>query len=212
MFSVDVTPSGVAAPSFQVADEIAVRMARARTNGIAGFVHGRASRYLSATCWIARFPRRWPIEMCCCCNGRRRSAWQSIAAGGRPRRCGNIQRTRGPTYDLIVIASAGIDLAGLYGVSVQGGPSDAVIYRSENTVGRLPRARTVDIASAGTYALTLTDLEFPEALTSMSAALIQNDTLVGSATGATPANLTVESAGSAQLIVYAVTSRLVPRQ
>ncbi len=64
---------------------------------------------------------------------------------------GTFNAQAGATYELIVIATAGSDGAGLYGASVQGGPSDAVIYRSENAVGHLPPARALSIANAGTY-------------------------------------------------------------
>lgn len=118
---------------------------------------------------------------------------------------GTFNAQAGDTYELIVIATAGAGSAGLYGAVVQGGPSDSVIYRSENGVGRLPPAHTLSIASTATHTLTLADLQFPEALTSFSAAAIQNDAFIGSVTGATPANLSL-SAGSAQLFVYATTA------
>jgi hypothetical protein len=118
---------------------------------------------------------------------------------------GTFNAQAGSTYELIVIATAGVGGAGLYGAIVQGGPSDTVIYRSENGVGRLPPARALSIASTATHTLALTDLQFPVALTSFSAAVIQNDAFVGSVTGATPGNLSL-SAGSAQLFVYASTA------
>lgn len=119
-----------------------------------------------------------------------------------PTDVGTFNANAGDQYELIIIATAGTDMAGLYGVVVQGGPSSAVIYSGENPVGQLPPARALTIASAGTRALTLADLEFPEALQSFSAAVMQNGTFAGSVTGATPANLNL-SAGAAQLFVFA---------
>jgi hypothetical protein len=87
---------------------------------------------------------------------------------------------------------------------VQGGPADAVIYQSENPVGQLPPARALSVATAGAHTLTLTDLQFPAALTSVSAAIIQNDAFAGSATGAAPGNIAL-GVGPAQLFVFATT-------
>ena len=118
---------------------------------------------------------------------------------------GTFNANAGDTYELIVIATAGTDMAGLYGTIVQGGPSDSVIYSGENTVGQLPPAREVTIAAAGAHTLTLADLEFPEPLQTFSAAIIQNGAFAGSVAGTTPGNLTL-SAGTADLFVYATTA------
>lgn len=119
-----------------------------------------------------------------------------------PADAGTFTAAAGDTYQLVVIANAGTDMAGLYGAIVRGGSSDTVIYSSENPVGQLPPSREINIAAAGAHTLTLADLEFPEALQSFSAAIIQNGTFAGSAVGATPANLTL-STGSARLFVFA---------
>lgn len=109
----------------------------------------------------------------------------------------------GETYELIVIATADTNLggAGLYGVTITGGPSNSVIYQSDNAVGRLPPSKTVNVSTAGTYALALADLQFPQALTSFGAAVIQNNAFAGSVTGAGSSNLAL-AAGPAQLFVY----------
>jgi hypothetical protein len=115
---------------------------------------------------------------------------------------GTFNAQAGDTYELIVFATAGTGSAGLYGAAVRGGPSDAVIYRSENGVGPLPPARALSVPTAGTYSLSLADLAFPAPLTAFSAAIVQNDAFVGSVTGSTPGNVSL-SAGPAQLFVYA---------
>lgn len=128
-----------------------------------------------------------------------------LASSGQPfstADVGSFNASAGDTYELIVIATAGTDMAGLYGVVVQGGPSDAVIYSNENPVGQLPPASTLTIPSAGTRALTIADLEFPEPLQAFSAAILQNGTFAGSVTGASSANLTL-NAGPAQLFLFA---------
>jgi hypothetical protein len=111
----------------------------------------------------------------------------------------------GDTYELFVVATAGAGQAGLYTVSVTGGPSNAVVYRSDNAVGQLPPPTTVNIATAGQYALTLADLEFPEPLTEFSAAVTQNGVFLGTLTGAGPSNFTL-SQGTAQLFVLPTAS------
>lgn len=118
---------------------------------------------------------------------------------------GTFNASAGDTYELIVIATASTDMAGLYGAIVQGGPTDSVLYSSENVVGQLPPARPLSIATAGTHVLTLADLTFPEALQSFSAAVVQNGTFAGSVSGATPGPLTLTT-GSADLFVYATTA------
>lgn len=115
---------------------------------------------------------------------------------------GTFNANANDTYELIVIATAGAAQAGLYGVSVSGGPSNAIIYRSENPVGQLPPVTALSIPAAGSYALTLTDLDFPEALTSLSAAVTQNGLFVGSLNGEGSSNVTL-SQGAAQLFVFA---------
>ena len=110
----------------------------------------------------------------------------------------------GDTYELFVVATAGAGQAGLYTVSVTGDPSGAVVYRSDNAVGQLPPPTTVNIATGGQYALTLADLEFPEALTEFSAAVTQNGVFLGTLTGAGPSNFTL-SQGTAQLFVLPTT-------
>ncbi|MET0533803.1 MAG: hypothetical protein ABW171_06225 [Steroidobacter sp.] len=105
-------------------------------------------------------------------------------------------------FELIIIATAGTQQAGLYSVRVES-PTDTVVYSSDNIVGRLPPAKTIDIPSTNAYSLTLTDLVFPEALTSMSAAVIQNGAFVGSRTGAGSSNLALTQ-GTAQLYVFNV--------
>lgn len=113
--------------------------------------------------------------------------------------------TSGDTYELIVIATSGASEAGLYSVSVIGGPANAVVYRSDNAVGQLPPSTAVDIATAGTYSLTLADLEFPEALSSFSAAVTQNGVFLGSLSGPGPYNFTLDQ-GTAQLFLLASSS------
>ena len=55
--------------------------------------------------------------------------------------------------------------------------------------GSEPVERTLEIAAAGSYRLTLTDLQVPAALTSVKAAVTNETTLVGT-TATTPANAT----------------------
>lgn len=115
----------------------------------------------------------------------------------------NVTNT-GDTYELFVVATAGAGQAGLYTVSVTG-PSNAVVYRSDNAVGQLPPPTTVNITTGGPYALTLADLEFPEALTEFSVAVTQNGVFLGSLDGPGPSTFTL-APGTAQLFVLPTTS------
>lgn len=112
-----------------------------------------------------------------------------------------IAANAGETYELFVVATAGgTAQAGLYTVSVTGGPSSAVVYRSDHPVGQMPPATTVNITTAGMYALTLADLQFPEPLTEFAAAVAQNGVFLGSLSGTGPSTFTL-SQGTAQLFV-----------
>lgn len=114
--------------------------------------------------------------------------------------------TAGDTYDLFVTATAGADQAGLYTVSLSGGPASAVVYRSDNAVGKLPPPRDVNITTAGTYSLALVDLEFPEALTSFSAVVTQNGEVQGRVDGTAGSGDVTLSQGTAQLFVATTSS------
>lgn len=106
-------------------------------------------------------------------------------------------------FELIVIATASAATqAGLYGVSISGA-TGPVIYSSENTVGRMPPAKTIQVPATDRYTLTLADLAFPEALTSMSAAVLQGGGFKGtvSNTGSAALDLTQ---GTADLYVFNV--------
>lgn len=205
LFSVDVAPAGGGAAVFEAADAIASANGPAPGQSVlrATFTTAAAGTYL-----VRALDRSFPSAL----DRRdvlvlRTSPTTTVVVDSRGQPfstadVGTFNANVGDTYELIVIANAGADMAGLYGAIVQGGPSNSVIYSSENAVGQLPPARDVNIASAGAHALTLADLEFPEALQSFSAAVIQGGTFAGSATGTAPGNLTL-SAGPAQLFVFA---------
>lgn len=197
LFSVDVVPSAGGAAVFTAADAIATRNGPAPEQSV---LQTTFTTVAAGTYQLSLTDRAFPSALVDrdVVLVRRRGTDVTAALLD----VGTFTALDGDQYDLIVIATAGGGQAGSYGVSVTGGPSSAVIYRSENTVGQLPPAVTLNIASAGMHTLTLTDLQFPEALASFSAAVIQNGTFIGAASGATPANLTL-SAGSTQLLVFA---------
>jgi hypothetical protein len=206
LFSVDVAPSGGGANVFEVADSIATQNGPAPEQSVlqTTFTVTQAGTYR-----VRALDRSFPsalIDRDLLVLQRTPTVTVAVSSQGAfgTADVGTFVAQAGDTYDLIVIATAGSDGAGLYGVSVQGGPADAVIYRSENPVGQLPPARALSVANAGVHTLTLTDLQFPAALTSVSAAIIQNDAFAGSATGAAPGNITL-SVGPAQLFVFATT-------
>jgi hypothetical protein len=107
------------------------------------------------------------------------------------------------TFDLVIIATADDSQAGLYAVTVES-PANAAIYSSENIVGQLPPAQTIEIPATDNYTLTLADLEFPEALTSMSAGVVQAGVFKGTIADAGSVALALTQ-GSAQLYVFNAT-------
>ncbi len=207
LFSVEVAPSGGGTPVFAVADAIAAQNGPAPEQSV---LQTEFTVPVAGTYRVRALDRAFPSALI---NRdvlvlQRSPQTRVVVDHSGPFSAsdvGTFAAQAGDTYELIVIATAGGGGAGLYGALVQGGPSDSVIYRSENGVGRLPPARALSIPAAATYTLTLADLQFPQALTAFSAAVIQNDSFMGSVTGATPGNFAL-SAGSGQLFVYATTA------
>jgi hypothetical protein len=68
---------------------------------------------------------------------------------------------------------------GLFGVQVAGEPSGPVVYETTQAVGGLFQSRAVDIATAGSYDVRLTDLVFPVAFTELAMAVTRGTTRVG---------------------------------
>lgn len=207
LFSVDVAPSAGGASVFAVADAIATQNGPPPEQSV---LKAEFTVPTTGTYRVRALDRTFPSalttrDVLVLQHSPQTQVVVSGSGAFSPSDVGTFNAQAGDTYEMIVIATAGTGGSGLYGAVVQGGPSDTVIYRSENGVGRLPPARPLSIASTATHTLTLTDLQFPVALTSFSAAVIQNDTFIGSVTGATPGNLSL-SAGSAQLFVYASTA------
>ena len=112
------------------------------------------------------------------------------------------------TYDLNIVADAtGSDQAGLYSVSIVGGPSAASVYVSTQAVGQLPAALPLMFPVGGAATLTATDFVFPAALSAFRALAVQGATSLGqltlaipAVTGSVPLNGVV--AGSGQLFVF----------
>ncbi|MDY6946417.1 MAG: hypothetical protein SXG53_11910 [Pseudomonadota bacterium] len=208
LFSITVAPSGGGAAVFTSADTIESASGPAPGQSV---LRATFPTELAGTYRVRALDRAFPSAL----NSRdvlvlqtsptTRVAVNSSGQPFSPADAGTFNANAGDVYELIVIASAGASTAGLFGTIVQGGPSDAVLYSSEHPVGQLPPAHEFNVVSAGTHALTLADLQFPQALQSFSAAVVQGNAFAGSATGASPANLTL-SAGPAQLFVYATTA------
>ena len=106
-------------------------------------------------------------------------------------------------FELFIIATAAdVQQAGLYQAKVVN-QAGAAIYSSENTVGKMPPAKTIQVPATDAYTLTLADLRFPQALTSMSAAVVQNGAFEGSIAAAGSVSLNLDQ-GNAQLYVFNV--------
>jgi hypothetical protein len=202
LFSVDVAPSAGGAAVFNVADAIATQSAPPSEQSV---LQTEFTVSASGTYRVLALDRDFPAALTDRSVLVIRSSTQTpvVSSTGAfsTGDVGTFSAQAGETYELIVISTAGVGSAGLYGALVQNVATNAVIYRSENGVGRLPPARPLSIPTAATYSLALTDLHFPAALTAFSAAIIQSDTFVGSVTGATPGDVAL-SAGPAQLFVY----------
>lgn len=113
---------------------------------------------------------------------------------------GSFTATSG-TYTIIVVATADATAGtGLFSASVRGGPSNARVYGAVRGVGRMPAPVSVTLP-AGQVDFTVTDVAFPSALASVTAALIQNDAVIGKLNS--PGTTSIPAAnGTAQL--YAV--------
>jgi len=120
---------------------------------------------------------------------------------------GSFNANSGDTYELIIIATADANLAGLYSVSVNGGAPATTAYRSDNAVGQLPPATPVTIASSGSYALTVTDLAFPEPLSAIAVGVTQNGAFIGSRSAAGSSTFTLAQ-GTAELFVLPTASSI----
>jgi hypothetical protein len=109
-------------------------------------------------------------------------------------------------YDLLVVAQAASPaLAGLYTVKVTNVASSVAVYDKSHAVGNVESVETVNLPSAGAYTLVLSDLQFPQALTSVASALTRGATVITTTTaaGSTAFNTT---AGDAQLYTLHVPS------
>ena len=106
------------------------------------------------------------------------------------------------TYRLLVFAAAANPhQAGLYSLSVAGGPGNATVYATSQPVGRLPAPADLVVPAAGAYSLSASDLAVPVALADLRVVLTQGAGQLG--TLAAPGSLAVTAAaGNAQLFVF----------
>jgi hypothetical protein len=106
------------------------------------------------------------------------------------------------TYRLLVFAAAGAPAqAGLYSLSIVGGPGTATAYATTQPVGRLSAATGLVLPTAGGYTLSSSDLAVPVALAELRVALMQGANQLG--TLAAPGSVAVTAAaGNAQLFVF----------
>ncbi len=105
------------------------------------------------------------------------------------------------TYRLLVFAAAGSPLqAGLYSISISGGPGNATIYSATQPVGRLPAPTSIAL-TAGGYTLSSSDVAVPAALAELRVVLTQGATLLGSLAAQGSVAVTA-MAGNAQLFVF----------
>jgi hypothetical protein len=113
--------------------------------------------------------------------------------------------TANQRFEMIVIATARApEQAGLYGLRVVS-PTGSVVHSSESSVGRLPPAKSIQVPATDAYMLSAVDLQFPLAMTSVSAAIVQDGSFEGSVSGGGAVRVDLTQ-GTAGLYVFNVTS------
>jgi hypothetical protein len=81
------------------------------------------------------------------------------------------------SYDVLVVAQAAVSTnAGLYGLRVDNIENGQAVLDESYPVGTLGDARNAQLPADASYALTVTDLQFPTPLTGASAALMRGST------------------------------------
>ena len=69
---------------------------------------------------------------------------------------------------------------GLFGVTITGPGSSAIVYQTTQGVGALFSSQTVTVTTAGSYDLNLVDFMFPASFTNLALIATSGDTVVGS--------------------------------
>jgi hypothetical protein len=111
--------------------------------------------------------------------------------------------TGGTTYTLLVAAQADMTVkAGLYGVHITD-PSGAVVFDRTLPVGKLGASTVVSNASAQSLTLSLADLAYPAALTSLGAAVTSGSLALGTLTAAGSLPNIMAPAGELEVWQYA---------
>jgi hypothetical protein len=111
-------------------------------------------------------------------------------------------------YDLLVTAvAAGSDEAGLFSITVDGGPAAVTNGATTYRVGKMPEPAVIALPSGSVDSLALADLNFPTALSGMlHTALVQGDKVLVQTSQLGTAPITNAQQGSAQLYSLATAS------
>jgi MYXO-CTERM domain-containing protein len=91
----------------------------------------------------------------------------------------------------------------LFGITLTPAAGGTALIDRTQGVGGLFKSRTLAIPAAGSYDLTLTDLQFPESFSTLAAALTQGTTLSAQLFGGGKVILTAAAAGNYTLSVLA---------
>jgi len=84
---------------------------------------------------------------------------------------------------LLVIAQPSVSNAGLFGLGLEPAAGGAALFETTRGVGALFSAQQVDIATAGRYDITLTDVAFPTNFTELAAVVTRGTERIGSIFG-----------------------------
>ena len=124
---------------------------------------------------------------------------QSVAAAGSA----TISLAAGPVVITVIARNTSATSNSLFGVTLAPQAGGTALIDRTQGVGGLFQSRTLAIPAAGSYDLTLTDLQFPEAFSTLAAALTQGTTLSAQLFGGGKVTFTAAAAGNYTFSVLA---------
>ena len=124
---------------------------------------------------------------------------QSVAAAGSA----TVSLAAGPVVVTVIGRATSATSNSLFGITLTPAAGGTALIDRTQGVGGLFKSRTLAIPAAGSYDLTLTDLQFPESFSTLAAALTQGTTLSAQLFGGGKVILTAAAAGNYTLSVLA---------
>jgi MYXO-CTERM domain-containing protein len=124
---------------------------------------------------------------------------QSVAAAGSA----TVSLASGPVVVTVIGRPTSATSNSLFGITLTPAAGGTALVDRTQGVGGLYKSRTLAIPAAGSYDLTLADLQFPESFSTLAAALTQGTTLSAQLFGGGKVTLTAAAAGNYTLSVLA---------